>query len=180
MTFYLAAYIFPAALLWGLLGLVLEPLRNVPMVLTFGMGIYALCFGLTETFSLPLRVPEIAWQVPARWVYRKSMVLKALIWGALLGPGLVTKNPYASMWLLPFLMVFDHQGVSTLMMSIALGVTHAGARAIGVLHNRSYLRDEACSHLLVLGARLRWRYLDGLVLLLLAGGISGSIFSQWS
>jgi len=133
--------------------------------------VYALVFGIAETFGLPLRAPSFAWQVPAQWIKERSPMAQTAMWGALLGPGLVTRNPYAGMWLLPLLTVLNHNLLTALVIGMIVGVAHGGARALGVLSNRRQM-DMNYSHLMILGAQLRWKYRDGLALLLVAGALA--------
>jgi hypothetical protein len=102
--------------------------------------------------------------------------VQTLIWGALLGPGLVTRNPYAGIWLLPLLLVLNQNLLTAVGAGIAIGIAHGGARALGVLHNRKCMQ-VAQAHLLILGEQWRWKYLDGLALLLAAGALAASMLS---
>jgi hypothetical protein len=72
------------------------------------------------------------------------------------------------MWLLPLLVALNHSPLIAMAVSTAVGVAHGGTRALGVLSNRSHM-DTDDAHLRILGAQLRWLYIDGLALLLLAG-----------
>ncbi len=93
---------------------------------------------------------------------------QTVTWGALLGPGLLIRNPYAGMWLLPLLIALNHNLLTALVIGMIVGVAHGGARALGILSNRRQM-DMNYSHLMILGAQLRWKYRDGLALLLVAG-----------
>lgn len=124
---------------------------------------YTVVYGISETFGLRFKSPESTWQVPSGWV-RGTTTKKTLIWGSLLGPGLITRNPYAGIWLLPFLIALNHN----ILLAVVIGIVHGMARAIGVLKNRKYL-DNPYSHLIILGSLFRWRSIDGMVLLLVAG-----------
>ena len=53
---------------------------------------------------------------------------------------------------------------------MAVGIAHGGARAFGVLNNRKNL-GTSCTHSEVL-KQWRWRFADGLALLLAAGGLT--------
>ncbi len=176
VVFYLIAYALPAAVVWSILGVVLWPLGAIPGVVALVACGYALAFGIAETFRLPLRAPSLAWQVPAQWVRGHSAVAQTITWGALLGPGLVTRNPYAGMWLLPLLIALNHNPLTAMAIGMAVGVVHGGARALGVLNNRRHMETN-CSHLLILGAQMRWRFIDGLALLLAAGALAAYTLS---
>jgi len=103
-------------------------------------------------------------------------MVKTLTWGITLGPGLVTKNQYAGIWLLPLLVALNHSLFMTMTIGIAVGVAHGGARVLGVLSNRRYM-DIEYAHLRILGAQFRWLYMDGLALLLAAGALAAYILS---
>ncbi len=62
-------------------------------------------FGLCEVLRIPFRQLGLSWQVPGSWVTGRTAVTQTIIWGACLGPGLMTKNPYAGTWMLPLLLV---------------------------------------------------------------------------
>ncbi len=133
--------------------------------------VYALGFGIFETFAIPIRAPSVEWQVPASWIKRHPKVLQTVTWGALLGPGMVTKNPYAGIWLLPLLITLNHSLYMAIVIGVAVGVAHGSTRALGVLNNLRHIETN-CSHLLILGEQLRWLYRDGLALLLAAGALA--------
>ena len=170
----MAAYILPSAVVWGILGIILWPLHTwlIPLIAL----VYALWFGLFETLGLPFRPPGLAWQVPSRWINGRPAIVQAWTWGSILGPGLVTRNPYAGMWLLPFLLVLNHSPPMAMVVGIAVGIAHGGARVLGVLSNRRHMdMDTDYAHLRILGAQMRWQYIDGLVLLLAAGALAAYI-----
>lgn len=137
---------------------------------------YAFVFGIFETFGIPFRVPGLTWQVPSRWVKGRSKVVKTLIWGIVLGPGLVTNNPYAGIWLLPFLVALNHSLLPAVVVSTAVGFAHGIGRAAGVLSNRRYMSMN-CGDLLIMGKQIRWQFMDGLVLLLAAGLLTSHVLS---
>jgi len=106
------------------------------------------------------------------------MLLQAFTWGTTLGPGLVTRNPYAGMWLLPLLLALNHGLLTAVVVGMAVGTVHGGARVLGVLSNRKQLDgDMEYIHLRILGAQLRWQYFDGLTLLLAAGALAAYVLS---
>ena len=150
----------------------LRPLAGVPFLLPFLPLAYALWFGLRETLGLQRRLLGLLWQVPSSWIKGRPAVLQTLIWGTTLGPGLVTKNPYAGMWLLPLLVVLNHNLLMTVAVGAAVGAVHGGARAIGVLRNRRCIAMDVEAHYRILNSQTQWQYLDGLALLLAAGALS--------
>jgi len=139
---------------------------------------YALWFGALEALGLPSKALSLAWQVPSGWITGRPATLQALIWGTALGPGLVTRNPYAGMWILPLLLALNSNMPSAFIVGIAVGIAHGGARVLGVLNNRKHMdADPVYVHLTILGAQLRWQYLDGLALLLAAGALGAYAIS---
>ncbi len=159
-----------------MLSMLLWPLGGILGVVSLVAWVYAFAFGIAESFGLPLRAPSLAWQVPAQWIKGRSPMVQTATWGALLGPGLVTRNPYAGMWLVLLLIALNHSLFTVLVLGMAVGIAHGGARALGVLSNRRHL-DTNCTHLLILGAQMYWRFIDGLALLLAAGALAAYILS---
>ncbi len=151
----------------------LQPLGAVSLAISLIAGIYALVFGMCEALGLPFRPFGLAWQVPAHWLKGRSARMQALIWGACLGPGLLTRNPYAGMWLLPLLLPLIHGRFAAMSVGIAIGVAHGGGRAFGVLRNRKHL-NGSCTDSIIL-TQWRWRLVDGLALLLVAGSLASII-----
>lgn len=167
---YISAFIIPAAVFWGVLGILLQPLGGFAFVVTVVATVYAFGYGVIELFGIPFRTPDSRWQVPASWLAGRSPIAQTIIWGVSLGPGLVTRNPYAGIWLLLFLITLSQN----LLVAILVGIAHGAARAIGILHNRKYcgINDQV---MLVMGAQIRWRFIDGLALILFAGILSGHV-----
>lgn len=174
--FYIIAYVIPATIIWGLLGVVLWPLDNIPLLVSLVAWIYTLVFGLLEILGIPFRVPGLRWQVPSSWIKGHPSQVQTIVWGATLGPGLLTVNPYAGMWLLPFLVALNHGLFASIIIAIAIGIAHGSARAVGILSNRRHM-DTGCGHLLIMAAQLRWQYIDGLALLLATGGLAAYVIS---
>jgi hypothetical protein len=163
----LAAYAAPAAAAWALLGLLanVAPVRPAALALTVGYGIY---YGLIETSGRTgLPPPGRSWQVPARWVDNVPRWRRILIWGSLLGPGFATRNPYAGFGLLILIVC----SVGSLRLGVALAVTlgllHSLARAAALL--RDVHQPPDTDYLDLLARSMRWRALDGLALLTIAG-----------
>jgi len=150
-------------------------LAGIPLLLPLLALVHALYFGLGETLEFHRLRLSLAWQVPSHWIRGRPAIVQTLIWGTSLGPGLVTRNPYAGIWLLPFLIVLDRNLPMTLFVGIAVGAVHGGARAVGVLRNRSCISTDADAYLKIMGAQQRWQYLDGLALLLAAGALTAYI-----
>ncbi|HEX6683439.1 MAG TPA: hypothetical protein VF062_11615 [Candidatus Limnocylindrales bacterium] len=145
---------------------VVIPLPNgIPTILAVG---YALAHGIAETLGLPLRAPGLGWEVPAAWLKGRGRAKRILIWGATLGPGLVTRNPYAGMWFVPLLLATTTADPFPAAAAGAfIGLAHGTARAAGIIANR---RGEDCQlpwRMTI--TRIRFRLADGLCLLFAAG-----------
>ncbi len=197
------AYALPAAIVWMLLGLGLTalPLAAVALVGVVGYGGY---YGFTElTGSAGLAIPGRRWQVPQTMMINASPPRRVLVWGAILGPGLLTRNPYAGFGLLPIVLAAmsaavawgGHSGPSWrtgLAVGAAIGLAHGSARAIALLRDIAELHRPGPADLASAAAGpagqldfllkiIYWRRLDGSLLLavaatgavLLAGHVSG-------
>lgn len=151
---------------------------NIPLLIpALALG-YALWYGTREALALPRRVPGLAWQVPSGWINRRPAMIQTLTWGTALGPGLVTRNPYAGMWLLLLLLGLNRSLLVTVVVGIVIGAAHGGARALGILSNRKQMdSDMEYAHLKILGAQLHWAYIDGLALMLAAGALAAYTLS---
>jgi hypothetical protein len=177
---YTAAYILPGALFWMGIALTVRPLVDLP-VITLGLAaLYAAGFGIAELFGIPIPPPSLGWQVPSGWVNRRGPGA-VFVWGTLLGPGLVTRNPYAGIWLLPLFLGMQRSLLVALVVGLLVGVGHGAARAVGVLVNMADLRRAgmmmpALQRSLL---QLRWRFLEGAALLLTAGGLSVELVRTW-
>jgi hypothetical protein len=134
--------------------------------------VYALVYGLAETLRVPVRVPSLRWQVPATWVRDRTSRLKVVIWGALLGPGLLTRNPYAGMWLVPLALALVGDARAGALWGLAAGAAHGIARAFGLRSNIRAGRGRANLSLVI--DQLRWKLVDGVALLVAAGVLAAS------
>ena len=161
-----AAHAVPAMLLWGLLGAVLAG-RVSPLAVAVAAAAYAALYGAAETLRVPVRPPSLNWQVPSAWVRERSSRAKIAIWGALLGSGLFTRNPYAGMWLVPLALALVGNPRAGALVGLVAGGAHGIARALGVRSNIRVRRGRADIALVV--DQLRWKLVDGLALLVAAG-----------
>ena len=91
---------------------------------------------------------------------------RVLVWGAILGPGFLTRNPYAGFGILPVLVVADGRLPAGIVIAGLVGAAHATGRACALLRDSSAPLSEPFALLL---RSLRWRVLDGLALLTVAG-----------
>lgn len=167
----------PAALIWAVLATILRLLNGIPLLLPTLAALYALRFGILETLGIGFRPPGLAWQVPSSWIKGHSVLAQTLTWGTTLGPGLVTKNPYAGMWLLPFLVALSSSPLMAIVFGLGVGAAHGLTRALGVLRNRRCIEMDENAYLSILAAESRWQYADGLALLLAAGALAAYVLS---
>jgi hypothetical protein len=164
------AYALPAALVWLVLGGISGSV-HLSIVSRSVAVAYAAVFGIAEVMWLRLSPPSSSWGVPARWVRGRGMGSRTVIWGTALGPGLITKNPYAGMWLLPLLMWSATGAIAGAVVGLGAGLAHGSMRAWGV---RSNARKGGGSHAIML-RQLYWRYVDGAVLLFAAAALAVSM-----
>jgi len=140
----LAAYAGPAVAAWLLAGLCLVALPAAGLALA-GVVVYGGYYGLLEVSGRRgLPPPGRGWQVPQSMLIRVSPRRRVLVWGALLGPGFATRNPYAGFGLLP-LAVLALPGVAAgsagagaragLTLAAAIGLAHGTARAGALLRD---------------------------------------------
>jgi len=168
---YVVVHAVSGALVWGAVGAFIEPLGvHLERWLVVVGLVYAALYGLSEVLGVRIPALNSAWQVPPSWVRSRSR-LRDLIWGATLGPGIMTHNPYAGMWFLPFLIALQPNVWSAFLLGCGIGASHGGARAATLLALHS--RGVTCSALRMLAWRARCRFIDGLILLVGAGAILG-------
>jgi hypothetical protein len=167
MIYFVVAYALPAMGVWALLGAVfggLDASITLPLAIA-----YACSYGLIETLRLPVRTPSLSWQVPAKWILGRPFPTQIAAWGASLGPGLLTRNPYAGIWLLPLLLGLVDGPATGAILGLFVGLGHGVARAVGVVRNARVRASDAAAHLAIMGSMLRWQLIDGLALLAIAG-----------
>jgi hypothetical protein len=161
------AYALPAVVAWAALGSCLGalPLTGPALVLT---AIYAACYGLTEvTGKLSLRPPGRKWQVPQTMVMGVSDRRRILVWGSILGPGFLTRNPYAGFGLLPIAVATASGVRAAVILAAAIGLAHGSARALALL--RDARPAAAADPMRLVLVSMYWRTFDGCVLLVIAG-----------
>jgi hypothetical protein len=179
----LAAYAAPAAAVWALLGLVLTATRLTGLALAAVVG-YACCYGAIEVWGRRgVRPPGRAWQVPQSMMIEASPRRRVLIWGAILGPGLATRNPLAGFGLLPLAVAAMGGTGAGIALGVAIGLAHGSARAVTLLRDVRQLSpaqgargpaadasggsapDVLTTHLHLVLKTVYWQRLDGAVLL---------------
>lgn len=165
----LLAYTIPALVIWAVLGLGLGalPLSRAALAATV---LYGTCYGITEaTGRLGLPVPGRRWQVPQTMVIGVSGRRRILVWGSILGPGFLTRNPYAGFGLLPLVVATAGGARAAAVLAASIGLAHGTGRALALLRDASPPgRPPADPTRLVL-ISMYWRTFDGFVLLVIAG-----------
>lgn len=168
----LAAYALPAAAVWAVLGLALTslPIGTAALLATV---LYCALYGTPESFGLSRpRAPGRSWQVPQDFVIGAGSRRRALVWGSILGPGFLTRNPYAGFGALLLLVAGVGGLASGLTVAALVGVAHGTGRALALLRDASSPQDDPFALLL---RSLRWRALDGLALLAIAGAAAVTV-----
>jgi hypothetical protein len=166
-----AAYALPGAVTWTVLGFCLAelPLTGIALV---GAAAYGCYFGVAELAgNSGLAAPGRRWQVPQSMMINASPWRRVLVWGAILGPGFLTLNPYAGFGLLPLAVTaMKAAGVGACVALAALiGFGHGAARAAALIRDISRAcQVSAVGQLGLLLKTVYWRRLDGAVLLCLA------------
>ncbi len=89
------------------------------------------------------------------------------VWGALLGPGLATRNPYAGFGLLVLATAAVAGLRDGVLVAVAIGVAHAAGRAAGLL--RDVRTIDARDYMQAVVRTMYWRVFDGYALLVFAG-----------
>jgi hypothetical protein len=95
--------------------------------------------------------------------------MRTLVWGATLGPGLMTRNPYAGIWLMPLLIAVTAGPLAGALTGATVGAAHGLGRAFATIEAvRVRSRGPRMPTEFVLH-QLRWRLADGLALSFIAG-----------
>jgi hypothetical protein len=136
----LAAYSVPAMAAWALLGLglgtagaELPGLRGVALAAVAGYASYYGALELSGRRGLP--PPGRGWQVPQTMLIEASARRRLLVWGALLGPGFATRNPFAGFGLMPLAVASMPGPAPAVVLGAAVGLAHGAARAAALLRD---------------------------------------------
>jgi len=175
----ITAYAVPAMLAWAVLGGCLGVLPLAPAALV-AAALYAAAYGLAETTGrLRPRAPGTRWQVPQAMVMGASRRRRLLVWGSILGPGFLTRNPYAGFFLLPILVAAAGPERSAVLLAAAIGLAHGTGRALALLRDARPGAAAADPMRLVLTS-MYWRRLDGITLLVIAAAAAAACASRLS
>lgn len=167
----ITAYAVPAVAAWTALGVILGALPLARPALVAAAG-YAAGYGVIEVTDrlggrLRLPPPGTRWQVPQAMVIGVSRWRRMLVWGSILGPGFLTRNPYAGFGLLPIAVATAGGVRSAALLGAAIGLAHAAGRALALL--RDAREAMAGDHLRMILKSLYWRTFDGFALLVVSG-----------
>jgi hypothetical protein len=170
-----AAYAVPAAIAWSVIGLALAalPLAGFALPAAVAYGGYYGLIELSGRRGLP--PPGRRWQVPQTMMIDAPPRRRVLVWGSILGPGFLTRNPYPGFAML-LLAVAAMPGLAAgLALGAAIGVAHGGARAVALLRDVRELHQApaviggpVATHLDLLLKTVYWRRIDGAALLAFA------------
>ncbi len=146
----LAAYTLPAIAAWALLGLglgaigvALPGLRPVALA---AAGAYGGYYGVTEIAGRRgLSPPGRRWQVPQTMLIAAAPRRRVVVWGALLGPGFATRNPFAGFGLLPLAIVAMPGIGPGIALGAAIGLAHGTARAMALVRDVRDLQSPSGS-----------------------------------
>jgi hypothetical protein len=95
---------------------------------------------------------------------------RVLVWGAILGPGFATRNPYAGFAVLPLAVAAAGSIPAGVALAAAVGVAHGTGRALALLRDtRDFRNGAAADHLALVLKSMHWRTFDGFALLLVSG-----------
>jgi hypothetical protein len=168
----LAAYALPGVAAWALVGacLVALPLTGAGLI---GAAAYGGYYGLAEvTGRGGLPVPGRRWQVPQTMMIDASPRRRVLVWGAILGPGFLTRNPFPGFGLLLFVVAAMRLGGfgPGLALAAAIGLAHGTARGAALLRDigGQPVATGPGSQLDLLLKAVYWRRWDGAALLAVA------------
>lgn len=161
----LAAYAGPAVVIWAVIGLALTALP-VATVALVAVAAYGLFYGLAEISGRSrLAVPGRNWQVPQDMMIGAGSRRRLAVWGLILGPGFLTRNPYAGFGMLPLLVASAGSAGAGIAMAALIGIAHGSGRGLALLRDAASPAGDPFGILL---RSLRWRRLDGLALLIVA------------
>jgi hypothetical protein len=138
--------------------------RAAALVVVVAYGAY---FGAMEALGgRGIPPPGSRWQVPQGFVRNATRRRKLVIWGAILGPGFLTRNPYAGFGMLVALAALAGNARLGLITGVAIGACHGTGRAVALL--RDAREASGLEYLSSVAKSLYWRHCDGLALVLIA------------
>lgn len=167
-----AMFALSGALVWVVLGIALAAALPVQVALAVGV-VAVLAYGGAQLFSRgPARVPQRSWQVPRSWVEGLGPFGRMAVWAVTLGPGLMTRNPYVSFWVVVPALGSVRRTTDAAVIGAVAGAVHGVARLGGIVA-RQRSRPGTDWNLLAVLWHMRFIRLDGA--LLLATGIGAVV-----
>lgn len=184
----IVVYTLPAIALWAVLGGCLGwclgalPLTRHAVLLAVLLiaTLYATGYGLIEaTGKRGLTAPGTTWQVPQTMVMNVPRWRRLLVWGSILGPGFLTRNPYAGFGLLPIVVAAGAGGVRDgVILAAAVGLAHGTGRALALL--RDARPGAGADPMRLVLVSMYWRTFDGFALLVIAGATIAACLHQFA
>jgi hypothetical protein len=144
-------------------------------------AIYGCGYGVAEIWGLRWPAPGRRWQVPQDLMIGAGGPRRLVVWGTILGPGFLTRNPYAGFGMLVLLAASIGSLPAAIVVAAAIGAAHACGRAFALLRDSAAARNQPAQYettqhqttqheaFTLLLRSLRWRALDGMALLAIAG-----------
>jgi hypothetical protein len=163
---------------WAVLGVCLGalPLARPALLLA---AAYAAWYGVTEAAGRSrLPVPGTRWQVPQTMVVGVPARRRLLVWSSILGPGFLTRNPYAGFGLLPIVVAAAGDVRAAVVLAAAIGLAHGCGRALALLRDTRPGADLDPMRLVLVS--MYWRTVDGFALLVIAGAALTACARQFS
>jgi hypothetical protein len=167
------AYGVPGAAVWAAVGGALNLLDATAVALSVVMC-YSVAYGAMEWFRIPgLSAPGRTWQVPQGLVKGTQRSRRLVVWGLLLGPGFLTRNPYAGFGFLVLAVATPANVGKGVLVGAAIGGGHGVARGAALI--RDARRAADVDFMNAARASLQWRAVDGFVLLVGSGLAGGTL-----
>jgi hypothetical protein len=160
------AFAGAGAISWLLVGAPVEFSGDLRATLVVIGITYGAVYSAAGMLGIRLGTLGTRWQVPARWLRGRPAWQRWLIWGASLGPGFPTRNPYPGFWLL--LPIACPGGALAF---AAVGAAHGFGRAAGILSN--VVRACPMADPTTWGARQRWTTIDRVLMMFGTGLLAG-------
>jgi hypothetical protein len=162
-------YALAGAACWALPGAAAGslPLQRAGLLV---VALYGAYFGIAEALGRRgVPAPGSRWQVPQGFVRSASRRRKLVLWGAILGPGFLTRNPYAGFGMLVALTTLAGSAWLGLIVAAVTGACHGTGRALAML--RDARQASGAQYLSSVAKSLYWRHCDGLALTAIAAAM---------
>lgn len=161
----IGAYALSGGAVWMAVGVALN---LVPLANTASLVMLAYCayYGMVEFVGVPgLPPPGSRWQVPQYFVRGNGATRRILVWGAVLGPGFATRNPFAGFAALPIAVASFGSVPVGVLVGGAIGIAHGTGRALAMFRDARV--STHADYLQAVLKAMQWRRIDGVALLVL-------------